>query len=336
MFSIENQAELVSLLSLYIPQPTHAKVCIHRPAEVTLTRDILSSLISHDPESPYTLDCYPILNGFRFELKRSPLQLSAYYFKNSREYSQTPMIVKDGGKQRRIGKSSVEEAIAHAFAPYFYFEGKQGNSKMLLAGAGREDVDVMVLGDGRQFIFTIKNPTQNAIPSLPMLNELQKKVNEETNGIISLRSLKIASLEDKKQVSFGAEFKRKKYKVSVHSTNILEKEKILSIQEMFNQTWIDQPTPIRVAHRRPMLTRKRKVYSIIVKDIEETSFCLELETSAGFYIKEFIHSDLGRTQPNITDFLGYQLYVTTLDYLGCSYENDEEINSNEKLGDDGD
>lgn len=37
--------------------------------------------------------------------------------------------------------------------------------------------------------------------------------------------------------------------------------------------------------------------------INELFVCLEIETQAGTYIKEFVHSDMGRTVPSLSDLL---------------------------------
>jgi len=67
---------------------------------------------------------------------------------------------------------------------------------------------------------------------------------------------------------------------------------------------IDQQTPIRVLHRRPLQTRKRTVHGMSTQYINQRFFQLDIVTSAGTYVKEFVHSDLGRTQPNLSTFLG--------------------------------
>ena len=47
--------------------------------------------------------------------------------------------------------------------------------------------------------------------------------------------------------------------------------------------------------------------------INEQHFLLHLCTSAGTYIKEFIHSDFGRTVPNLCDILRQQVDIINLD-----------------------
>ena len=42
---------------------------------------------------------------------------------------------------------------------------------------------------------------------------------------------------------------------------------------------------------------------------------LDLETQAGTYVKEFVHGDLGRTNPNIGTILGCDADILQLDVL---------------------
>ena len=62
---------------------------------------------------------------------------------------------------------------------------------------------------------------------------------------------------------------------------------------------IAQKTPIRVLHRRSLMTRPKIAYRLKAEWINKNYFILNIISSAGTYIKEFVHGDLGRTQPNI-------------------------------------
>ena len=66
---------------------------------------------------------------------------------------------------------------------------------------------------------------------------------------------------------------------------------------------IKQLTPVRVLHRRSLLLREKMVYRMKTRFINPHHFLLEIEASGGTYIKEFVHGDLGRTQPNISGIL---------------------------------
>ena len=66
---------------------------------------------------------------------------------------------------------------------------------------------------------------------------------------------------------------------------------------------IKQRTPVRVLHRRSLLTRDKMVYRMKTEFVNSHHFILEIEASGSTYIKEFVHGDLGRTRPNVGEIL---------------------------------
>ena len=76
---------------------------------------------------------------------------------------------------------------------------------------------------------------------------------------------------------------------------------------------LKQLTPIRVAHRRSMMIRDKKIHKLKCTWINSRWFELRITASAGTYIKEFVHGDLGRTTPNLSTFLGCKADIIQLD-----------------------
>ncbi len=68
-------------------------------------------------------------------------------------------------------------------------------------------------------------------------------------------------------------------------------------------------------HRRTMLTRRKYIYDIQACLLNEHYFLLKIVTSAGAYVKEFVHSDLGRTIPSVSSILGCQAEILQLDVI---------------------
>ena len=52
-------------------------------------------------------------------------------------------------------------------------------------------------------------------------------------------------------------------------------------------------------------------------------FILRLVTSAGTYVKEFVHGDLGRTMPNVGSLLGCDADILQLDVQGLLYKKED-------------
>lgn len=78
---------------------------------------------------------------------------------------------------------------------------------------------------------------------------------------------------------------------------------------------LQQKTPIRVLHRRPLHTRPRTVHSMRAERISAHYLLLDLVTQSGTYVKEFVHGDFGRTLPNVGTLLGCSADILQLDVL---------------------
>lgn len=72
-------------------------------------------------------------------------------------------------------------------------------------------------------------------------------------------------------------------------------------------------TPLRVLHRRSPLVRPKTIHSIFVQHLEGNFYIVDLKTESGTYIKEFIHSDFGRTLPSLGSLLGCRADILSLD-----------------------
>ena len=81
---------------------------------------------------------------------------------------------------------------------------------------------------------------------------------------------------------------------------------------------LQQHTPLRVLHRRSSDIRTRYILSLSACRIEDHWFRLRMSTSAGTYVKEFVHGDCGRTYPSIASLLGGRTDITELDCEGIA------------------
>ena len=77
---------------------------------------------------------------------------------------------------------------------------------------------------------------------------------------------------------------------------------------------INQITPLRVLHKRVLKTREKYIYEIKVVEVINPHFMIiEIKSSAGTYIKEFVNGDLGRTCPSLCDVIGNECDIIQLD-----------------------
>lgn len=65
-------------------------------------------------------------------------------------------------------------------------------------------------------------------------------------------------------------------------------------------------------HRRSLLTRERFIYNIQTHVLGDHFFMMKLVTSSGAYVKEFVHGDCGRCEPNICTLLNSRVNIFIL------------------------
>ncbi|KAL0225997.1 hypothetical protein P9112_013321 [Eukaryota sp. TZLM1-RC] len=241
----------------------------------------------------------------KFELNHNPLYLFGYYQKLIRNLPQTPFP----GYPTDLSTIAISPLITLIDCDSFRFEA-----------SGREDIDVRCL-EGRPFVATLYNPKRANIG----IDDVIMTCNLLDPEVVKLSQLELTLCGDQLRnfVKFAEGNKSKKYTCLVHvdgqnfqkgdQTYVKFLEKIVSLQgQSFD---IEQETPLRVLHRRTLMTRHRHVSIDKIEIISKFWFVLDLTTTAGTYVKEFIHSDLGRTRPSLAFLLGIQCEIAQLDVL---------------------
>ncbi|KAK3867842.1 hypothetical protein Pcinc_026730 [Petrolisthes cinctipes] len=222
------------------------------------------------------------------------------YNKYSRELPQTPWFVEGERKQ----STSVQELLSAILNNTIKAQDLKFSS------SGREDVDVRCLGVGRPFVIEFINP-RHTLLTQTQVAVLQSAVNESTH-LVKLRHLQIVDKKDVKYLKEGEEEKTKTYCALCLSTQGYNTAALDKLNEL-SEVSVEQKTPLRVLHRRPLATRTRIVHTITAVPIDLHYFKLYLTTQAGTYIKEFKHGDLGRTNPNLRQVIGVDLDIVALD-----------------------
>ena len=200
---------------------------------------------------------------------------------------------------------SVEELISeHILKATNGYEAK-------FHGAGREDIDVLMLGSGRPFVLEIKEPRIRKID----LNKLEKEINEINQGKTQYHDLKFTYRNRKAEIKVSSPDAYKVYKALVECDGAYDKDKLAILSELGE---IHQQTPIRVSHRRADKVRIKHVLGLSCKVIDDTHFEMTIKTEGGLYIKELISGDEGRSQPNVADKLGVKAVCKQLDVIEVS------------------
>ena len=209
--------------------------------------------------------------------------------------------------------TSVEEIIAEPFMNAF--KGKDE----AFHGAGREDIDVRMLGNGRPFVLQIKEPKVRKVD----LEKLKEEVNK--SGKVEILDLDYGVRKD--VVFFKNEPHKKTYLALVECDEEVSDSEILELTKKLTDLTINQRTPIRVSHRRADLIRVRKVYKACANRLNSNEFELTLYCDGGLYIKELISGDEGRTTPSVSEILNKKCICKTLDVLevhDVENKNDDE------------
>lgn len=216
------------------------------------------------------------------------------YNKWERGISQSPWTVAEATEPTL----SVEDCFMPPLQQLF------GTKTYAVRAAGREDKDVRMLGSGRPFMVELIHPTTlNA--SAEELAALVNEVNLKYAGRVSIRDLTILERNANALFHNEDEERRKAYRALVHTSSAPTAERLTHIASMTDLV-VQQRTPIRVAHRRSNLTRVKTVHSMRMRPFHAQWYELELVTSSGMYIKEFVHGDFGRTAPSLASLLGVE------------------------------
>ncbi|MBS3782100.1 MAG: tRNA pseudouridine(54/55) synthase Pus10 [Candidatus Thermoplasmatota archaeon] len=256
------------------------------------------------------------------DIEISPLFIYGRYKKLSREIPQTKWTCKrcrgkgcdKCGGTGKMYETSVEEIIGGPLV-----EMTSGKD-FTLHGMGREDIDAKMLGDGRPFVIEIKEPIERKID----LKKFERMVNE--SEMVQIHSLEFT--EKEKVVELKQARAIKTYRVDISLKEAIEGARFKKVKYELVGQEISQRTPRRVDHRRADKIRKRKIRDLKLISMESTSMTLDITCDAGTYVKEFVHGDEGRTQPNLAEMFETKCEVDKLDVMKIHYpegEKDEKI-----------
>lgn len=240
-----------------------------------------------DPDVVFIIDPY----NERTELQIKPLYIYGRYRKLVRGIPQTPL---------KGFKESVASIICRPFS-------KATKGKCIFHGAGREDVDVRMLGNGRPFVVEIKKPIKRKID----LEKIAQEINQSKK--VEVLDLKFITREEMEKILTSNH--KKEYEALVYVEEGITEEDVKRVVEKLQNCTIYQRTPRRVLRRRADIVRVRKVYDVKAEIVDKKHLKLRLITDGGLYIKELISGDNGRTTPSVSEILGKKAWCEKLDVL---------------------
>ena len=232
------------------------------------------------------------------EISLSPIYIYGRYRKVKSGISQT--------RKRGVDPlRSIEGMLAAVFVPALK------GADVKFHGAGREDVDALMLGNGRPFVLEVDRPSKRSTN----LSKVQKRFNAKFGRSVQIRSLKPATRASVVRLKMGGERFDKRYRVIVHVDQMPADEKLRDVEAMTTDLVIDQRTPKRVAWRRADKIRRKRIRSIKLRKMGDNRLEAIVETQAGTYVKEFVTGDEGRTKPSLAELLNTSANWEALEVL---------------------
>ena len=254
-----------------------------------------------------------LVNEPKVRIQINPLYIEGKYNKLKRGIPQTKWpCAKCKGRGceecNYTGKQypeSVEELISEHFLKLT--KGKEAK----FHGAGREDIDVLMLGSGRPFVLEIKEPKIRNLD----LAKLEEEINKINEGKTSYHNLHLCERRRKAEIKQSSPDTYKVYQASVKCDKAFDKDKL---EELTKLDEIHQQTPLRVLRRRADKVRIKHVLDLSYEIVDDTHFTMIIKTEGGLYIKELISGDEGRSHPNVGEILGVNAVCEQLDVIEVS------------------
>ncbi|WP_313693898.1 tRNA pseudouridine(54/55) synthase Pus10 [Halorarum halobium] len=183
-------------------------------------------------------------------------------------------------------------------------------------GAGREDVDALMLGTGRPFVVEVEEPRRRDVD----VERLEADVNALAEGKVEVEGLRLAGHGMVERVKRHDASKR--YRAAVEFGGDVTADELADALDSLDGATIEQYTPNRVDHRRAAKTRTRVVHDVEGKLADARHATVDVHGEGGLYIKELISGDEGRTEPSLAGLLGVDAVVTALDVLAVEGEEE--------------
>jgi tRNA pseudouridine synthase 10 len=185
-------------------------------------------------------------------------------------------------------------------------------SRLKFHGAGREDVDVKMLGEGRPFIVEILEPKIRRVD----LKKLHLEFNRRFGNMVEMSEFSRASYSDVPRLKLEAERKWKTYRVIFETGRTIPEEELETLSAKLTGCIVDQRTPLRVLKRRKDRVRRKIVYRAVFKRIKENLYEAVITCSGGLYVKELLHGDEGRTVPSVAEILNTKIKIVEMEVTG--------------------
>lgn len=223
----------------------------------------------------------------RVTLRVEPLFVEGRYRKVARGFPQC---------RWRTWRTSIQQIVGDPICR------EAGGEDHSFHGCGREDVDVLCLGE-RPFIVEVKRPHRRLLDWTALAGEIAAGGQVEVVDLVKTNRGAVERLKSARP--------QKSYRATVRLEADVDPaacERLASLM-----CTLKQHTPKRVLKRRANLLRHRRVYELTWRLIDPRTLELTVRAQAGTYIKELISGDSGRTRPSVAEVLGVAAECVELD-----------------------
>lgn len=252
-------------------------------------------------------------------LRVAPLRVAGRYCKLARGISQTVFHCRVCRGRRRdradceacggtglLVPESVERFVVEPL------RRAAGSRRAGFHGSGREDVDVLMLGEGRPFVVTLERPRRRTLD----LAAVEQEVAEASDGRVTVSGLRLVDRATQQRIT--SDHGAKRYRVRIESdADALPADAAERLASLAGVE-LAQRTPTRVAERRADRVRRRRVTDVEVLEVGERHAVVEVGTDPGTYVKELVSGDDGRTIPSVASLLGVACTCARLDVLSVA------------------
>jgi tRNA pseudouridine synthase 10 len=207
----------------------------------------------------------------------------------------------------KLTRDSVQELVGWVLGAAFK------TRKHRFHGAGREDVDVRMLGDGRPFVVELVNPKIFDVD----LAAAEAEINRRNAGRLEVLGLhwtekaRVAALKEAKHA--------KEYRAKIRVRGAIDAARANAV--VGKRFDLVQRTPERVAHRRADLERTRWIEVVDLREVEPGEWEVHLRCQHGTYVKEAISGEAEKTRPSLAQLLGVECECLELDVLAILAED---------------
>lgn len=210
----------------------------------------------------------------------------------------------------KLTKDSVQELIGWVAGKAF------GTRKHRFHGAGREDVDVRMLGGGRPFVFELIDPKVFQVDLAALEAEINRR-NEGRMEVLGLHWTEKARIAVLKETPHAKEYGAR---VALGAPVAPER-----LAELVGRRFeVTQHTPDRVAHRRADKDRTRWIqFLAVAPGADPLTLDVRMATQHGTYVKEVLSGEEGKTTPSLASLLGVPCRCLELDVLAILDEKGE-------------